>query len=111
MPDNGRKAKMGNVIRTWKWPIPKDPASLPADIPWMYCRNHGRADDLVPIRFEGETLYLCPRCGEVYSIDFRSWEGNLGEFCKENGISNVIFLNGVMSSATQMQIDSMESIL
>lgn len=65
---------MGNVIRTWKWPIPKDPASLPADIPWMYCRNHGRADDLVPIRFEGETLYLCPRCGEVYSID---WETKL----------------------------------
>ncbi len=57
------------------------------------------------------TPYLTYNFSEVYSIDFRSWEGNLGEFCKENGISNVIFLNGVMSSATQMQIDSMESIL
>ncbi len=57
------------------------------------------------------TPYLTYNFSEVYSIDFRSWEGNLGEFCKENGISNVIFLNGVMSSATQMQIDSMESII
>ena len=55
--------------------------------------------------------YLTYNFSEVYSIDFRSWEGNLGEFCVENGINNVIFFNGVMSSATQLQIDSMQSII
>ena len=57
------------------------------------------------------TPYLTYNFSEVYSIDFRSWEGNLGNFCTEHGISHVIFLNGVMSSATQIQIDSMESIV
>ena len=57
------------------------------------------------------TPYLTYNFSEVYSIDFRSWEGNLAEFCQEKGIANVIFLNGVMSSATQIQIDAMQSII
>ena len=47
----------------------------------------------------------------VYSIDFRSWSGNLKDFCKENGVDDVLFVNGVMSSATALQIQAMESIL
>lgn len=57
------------------------------------------------------TPYLTYNFSEVYSIDFRSWNGNLKEFCDENGISNVLFLNGVMSSATQVQLDSIERML
>lgn len=55
--------------------------------------------------------YLTYNFSEVYSIDFRSWSGSLKQFCKENSISNVIFVNGVMSSATQLQLDSIQSIL
>lgn len=55
--------------------------------------------------------YLTYNFSEVYSIDFRSWSGSLKQFCKENSITNVIFLNGVMSSATQIQLDSIQSIL
>ena len=38
---------------------------------------------------------------EVYSIDFRYWSGGLRSFCEEQGIDNVLFINGVMSSAGQ----------
>ncbi|MBQ1507707.1 MAG: hypothetical protein IIZ36_04720 [Ruminococcus sp.] len=55
--------------------------------------------------------YLTYNYSEVYSIDFRSWDGNLKEFCTENDITNVLFLNGVMSSATQLQLDSIERML
>lgn len=55
--------------------------------------------------------YLTNNFSEVYSIDFRSWSGSLKTFCQQNGITNVIFLNGVMSSATQVQLDSIQSIL
>lgn len=55
--------------------------------------------------------YLTYDFSEVYSIDFRSWSGSLKTFCQQNGITNVIFLNGVMSSATQVQLDSIENIL
>lgn len=55
--------------------------------------------------------YLTYDYSEVYSIDFRSWSGSLKTFCQQKGITNVIFLNGVMSSATQVQLDSIENIL
>ncbi len=55
--------------------------------------------------------YLTNDFSEVYSIDFRSWSGSLKTFCQQKGITNVIFLNGVMSSATQIQLDSIENIL
>lgn len=55
--------------------------------------------------------YLTYNFSEVYSIDFRSWNGSLKTFCQQKGITNVIFLNGVMSSATQVQLDSIENIL
>ena len=55
--------------------------------------------------------YLTYDYSEVYSIDFRSWNGSLKTFCQQKGITNVIFLNGVMSSATQVQLDSIENIL
>lgn len=48
---------------------------------------------------------------EVYSIDFRSWNGNLKTFCKENDITNVLFVNGVMSSATTLQTEAMGNLV
>lgn len=48
---------------------------------------------------------------EVYSIDFRSWKGDLYKYCKENEISNVLFINGVMSSATAFQVQSIAGLI
>lgn len=55
--------------------------------------------------------YFTANYSEVYSIDFRSWTGNLKEFCDENGITNVLFANGVMSSATALQTDAIAGLM
>ena len=48
---------------------------------------------------------------EIHSIDFRSWNGDLYKYCKENEIKNVLFVNGVMSSATAFQVQSMAELI
>lgn len=55
--------------------------------------------------------YLTNNFSEVYAIDFRDWTGSIKDFCEQNDITNVLFLNGVMSSATTVQVDSMKGIL
>jgi hypothetical protein len=55
--------------------------------------------------------YLTYNYKEVYSIDFRSWSGDLAKYCKENEIKNVLFINGVMSSATAFQVESIGGLI
>ena len=47
---------------------------------------------------------------EVHVIDFRYFNSNLKTYCTENGIDEVLYMNGVMSASTQIQIDSMDSL-
>lgn len=54
--------------------------------------------------------YLTYNYDEVHIIDFRSYNGNLPAYCQENGIDEVLFLNGVMSANTQIQLDSMSGL-
>lgn len=54
--------------------------------------------------------WLINNYDEVHAIDFRHYEGNVQSYCSENGITDVLFINGVMSSATSFQIDSMDGI-
>lgn len=53
--------------------------------------------------------YFTNNYKEVYSIDFRSWNGDLKSYCKEKGINNVLFINGVMSSATEDLLQALKS--
>ena len=55
--------------------------------------------------------YLTNNFKEVYAVDFRDWNGNIKEFCEKNDITNVLFLNGVMSSGTADQVEMMKSLL
>lgn len=55
--------------------------------------------------------YFAANYSEIHSIDFRSFSGDLKSYCKENEITNVLFVNGVMSSATETQLESMRGIL
>lgn len=48
---------------------------------------------------------------EVHSIDFRRWNGDLLKYCKSNEIDQVLFVNGVMSSATAFQVDSIKKLI
>lgn len=54
--------------------------------------------------------YLTYDYDEVHVIDFRHWEGNLPSYCSENGIDEVLFINGIMSANTAMQIGAMSSL-
>ena len=54
--------------------------------------------------------YLTYNYSEVHIIDFRHFGSKLPAYCAENGIDEVLFLNGVMSANTQVQIDSMDSL-
>lgn len=54
--------------------------------------------------------YLTNNYQEVHVIDFRYFSQNLPAYCEANGIDEVLFLNGVMSANTQIQIDSMSNM-
>lgn len=54
--------------------------------------------------------WLVNNYDEVHAIDFRYYKGNIPTYCAENGITDVIFINSVMSSANSFQIDIMSSL-
>ncbi len=54
--------------------------------------------------------YLTYNYDEVHVIDFRHWTGNLPKYCSENKIDEVLFINGIMSANTPMQIRAMDSL-
>ncbi len=54
--------------------------------------------------------YFSYNYDETHIIDFRHFEGNLKTYCEVNDIDNVIFINGVMSANTPMQLSSMDSL-
>ena len=55
--------------------------------------------------------YLTYNYKEVYSIDFRYFKGDISDFCEEHGISNVLFLNNVLTSATASVMDLIEDLI
>lgn len=55
--------------------------------------------------------YLTADYEQVHVIDFRYWDGKLSQYCKENGITEVLFLNNVMAANTAQQVDRIEEIM
>lgn len=54
--------------------------------------------------------WLVNNYDEVHAIDFRYYKGNVSTYCAENGITDVLFMNSVMSSSNSFQIDIMSSL-
>lgn len=54
--------------------------------------------------------YLAYNYDEVHIIDFRYFDGNLKDYCELNGITNVLFINGIMSANTGVQIETMDGL-
>ena len=54
--------------------------------------------------------FLTNNYEEVHVVDFRYFKQNLVDYCKTNGIDEVLFMNGVMSANTQVQLDSMSGL-
>lgn len=54
--------------------------------------------------------YLAYNYSEVDVIDFRYYSGNLKQLCEQNGITEVLFINGIMSANTVLQVEKMENL-
>ncbi len=58
--------------------------------------------------------YLTNNFEEVHVIDFRTFRDNVGmdflTYCRSAGITDVLYLNGVMSASTQVQLDNMSAM-
>lgn len=54
--------------------------------------------------------YLTANYDEVHVIDFRYFDRNLLTYCQENGITEVMFLNNVMSANTAIQVDRIRAL-
>lgn len=54
--------------------------------------------------------YLINNYDEVHIIDFRYYTGNIPKYCAENGIKNVLFLNGIMSANTAVHLESLQKL-
>ena len=58
--------------------------------------------------------YLTNNYQEVHVVDLRSFrevsKDNLATYCQNNGITDLLFINGVMSANNQMHLDSMTEL-
>lgn len=54
--------------------------------------------------------FLIPGFDEVHVADFRSFPWNLPAYCQENGITDVLFFNNVMSANTYSQVETMNAL-
>ncbi|HHZ06650.1 MAG TPA: hypothetical protein GX401_07695 [Clostridiales bacterium] len=55
--------------------------------------------------------FLVNNYDEVHAIDFRYYSGNIKDYCTQNGITEVLFLNGVMSASNSYQVDSTTALI
>lgn len=59
--------------------------------------------------------YLTNNFEEVHVMDLRTFRNissiDLKTYCQQNGITDVLFLNGIMSANTQIQLDSMTALI
>ena len=54
--------------------------------------------------------FLAANYREVHVADFRSFPQDLPGYCQENGITDVLFFNNVMSANTYSQVETMDAL-
>ena len=77
--------------------------------------GHGRKIAVVKESYGNAFVpYLTNNFEEVHVVDLRSFRDvsndNLTTYCQNNGITDLLFINGVMSANNQMQLDSMTEL-
>ncbi len=55
--------------------------------------------------------YLTYNYKEIYSVDYRTYKSNLKKLCRDNGITEVLFINGAVNSADASQQKAIKSII
>ena len=51
--------------------------------------------------------FLAASYDEVFVVDFRSFEGSLPDFCQENKVTDVLFLNSTIAANTGARVDDL----
>lgn len=87
-----------------------------ADNPFTVFQNPAVTDGSVCIVVKesfGNALmpYIADHYSTVYEIDYRYWKGNLAEFAKANGVTDVIIANNMSMTRNDMLIGMLGSIL
>ncbi len=54
--------------------------------------------------------YLTANYQEVHVIDFRYFDSNLKDYCVENGIDEVLFVNNILAANTAIQVDRIRTL-
>ena len=54
--------------------------------------------------------FLAASFEEVHVVDFRFFEGNLPAYCEEQGITDVLFFNNVMTAHNPAQVETMNTL-
>ena len=54
--------------------------------------------------------YLTANYEQVHIIDYRFYEGSIREYCADNGITQVLFLNNIMNANSDSQQDALSDI-
>lgn len=73
--------------------------------------NDGSACIVIKESFGNALMsYIADHYQTVYEIDYRYWDGNLVEFAKEHGVTDVIFANNLAMTGNSSQIGMIKSI-
>ena len=54
--------------------------------------------------------YLTANYEQVHIIDYRFYEGSIREYCADNGITQVLFINNIMNANSDTQQDALSDI-
>lgn len=54
--------------------------------------------------------YLTANYEQVHIIDYRFYEGSISDYCTENGITKVLFINNIMNANSDTQQDALSKI-
>ncbi len=90
-------------------------AFIGGDNPYSYISNPGVTDGsscvVVKESFGNAFVpFLLANYSEIHVIDYRYWNGNLTQFVKSKGISDVIFLNNISATRNGSLVKKMEGI-
>ena len=55
--------------------------------------------------------FLVDHYQTVHVVDYRYYGGNLLEFVEQNGVQDVIFVNNIMATSTELRIDDMYALM
>lgn len=55
--------------------------------------------------------YLTANYEQVHVIDFRYFDGNLKQYCTDNGIDEVLFVNNILAANTAIQVDRIRTLI